>query len=239
MDNKSKNIRLNRFIAMCGICSRRKADELIKAGKISINKKSVTVVGQRVLQGDVVCLDGRQINPEKKKYLLLNKPKDYITTMCDEKNRKTALDLVKNACQERLVPVGRLDRKTTGLLLFTNDGELAKRLSHPKFMVKKIYQVELNNVLLESELLKIKTGFQLEDGFVKADKINFVNNKKTKLQIQLHSGKNRIIRRVFEHFNHQVIKLDRVEYAFLKKNKLRLGEWRMLTKHELNQLKSI
>ena len=233
--------RLNKYIADAGVCSRREADQLIAAGKIKINGQLVTLLGTKVAEGDQVTYNGKLLKAERLKYVLINKPKNYITTVKDTHDRKTVIDLIEGACKERLYPVGRLDRDTTGLLLMTNDGDLTKRLTHPSFGVKKKYVIQLENSIHPDCLKEMKKGIQLEDGEVKYDEVKYGRQEtdRTQLIVTLHSGKNRIIRRVFEHFNHQVIKLDRVEYAFLKKNKLRLGEWRMLTKHELNQLKSI
>ena len=232
------SIRLNRFIAMCGICSRRKADLLIESGQISINKKIITSLGEKVNSTDNVFLNGKEINMEHRQYLLLNKPKDYITTVKDNKGRKTVMMLIKNACDERLFPVGRLDKNTTGLLLFTNDGELAKKLSHPSHEIKKTYHVTLNKNMPENILIKIQKGLNLDDGFVKVDSISYIENNHKKIKLAIHSGKNRIIRRIFEFLNYTVIKLDRVEYSFLTKNKLQIGNWRFLTEIELKLLKS-
>ena len=232
------SIRLNRFIAMCGICSRRKADLLIESGQISINKKIITSLGEKVNSTDNVFLNGKKIDMEHRQYVLLNKPKDYITTVKDNKGRKTVMLLIENACDERLFPVGRLDKNTTGLLLFTNDGELAKKLSHPSHEIKKTYHVTLNKNMPENILIKIQKGLNLDDGFVKVDSISYIENNHKKIKLAIHSGKNRIIRRIFEFLNYTVIKLDRVEYSFLTKSKLQIGNWRFLTKNELKLLKS-
>jgi 23S rRNA pseudouridine2605 synthase len=231
------SIRLNRFIAMCGVCSRRKADLLIESGQISINKKIITSLGEKVNNTDNVYLNGKKINIENRQYLLLNKPKDHITTVKDNKGRKTVMMLIENACDERLFPVGRLDKNTTGLLLFTNDGELAKKLSHPRYEIKKIYHVTLNKNMPKNILIKIQKGLNLDDGFVKVDSISYIENNHKKIELAIHSGKNRIIRRIFEFLNYTVMKLDRVEYSFLTKNKLQIGNWRFLTQKELKELK--
>jgi len=226
-------IRINRFIAMSGVCSRRKADLLIKEGKISVNNKIIYELGVKVSAQDVVCFNGKQIFPEKKRYILLNKPSGYITTTNDEKGRKTVMTLIKDAYKERLVPVGRLDKDTTGLLLFTNDGTLAKKMMHPKHQVKKVYDVCLTRNVLEKDLESIRNGIVLEDGVVYVDKIEYINNSRKNIRIKIHVGKNRIVRRIFEFFNYKVLKLDRIKYASLTKNKLSLGKWRVLTKSEL------
>lgn len=229
-------IRINRFIAMSGVCSRRKADLLIQEGQISVNNKIIYELGMKVKDGDIVCLNGKQIFPEKKRYLLLNKPSGYITTTSDEKGRKTVMTLIQDAYQERLVPVGRLDKETTGLLLFTNDGMLAKKMMHPKHQVKKVYNVCLNRSVLEKDVDAIRRGVVLEDGLVQVDKIEYINNSSKKIRMEIHVGKNRIVRRIFEFFHYTVSKLDRIEYASLTKQKLSIGKWRMLTKNELIHL---
>ena len=235
---KSQMIRLNRFIAMCGICSRRKADILISEGKISVNKKVVHNLGLQISISDTVEFNGNKILPQNKKYILLNKPKGYITTVKDERGRKTVMSLVKNACQERLVPVGRLNKETTGLLLFTNDGLLARQLTHPRYEIKKTYHVYLDKSLSNQDLEHIKNGINLEDGFVKPDGIDFIDKKYPQnIKIDMHVGKNRIVRRIFEYFQYKVLGLDRVEYAIFKKEKLARGRWRELTTHELQILK--
>ena len=231
------SIRINRFIAMCGVCSRRKAEDLIKDGQISINNKIIDQLGIKVSSEDVVCFNGKQISPEKKRYILLNKPSGYITTMNDEKGRETVMMLIQDACRERLVPVGRLDRETTGLLLFTNDGQLAKKLSHPKYNITKTYNVTLDRNIKPNVIHKIQGGVNLNDGFVKVDTINYIGNSQRELKIKIHSGKNRIIRRIFEFLNYSVIKLDRVGFSFLTKKKMRLHDWRFLTKREVELLK--
>jgi len=236
-NNNSKKIRLNRFIAMCGVCSRRKADALIKEGKIVVNKKVIDNLGFQVSIEDTVLLNGQKIFPENKKYILLNKPRGYITTMKDEKGRRTVMSLVINACKERLVPVGRLDKDTTGLLLFTNDGLLAKKLTHPTYQVAKTYHVFLDKNLNLKDLEFIKNGITLEDGFVKPDSISYIDNGSAKgVKINVHIGKNRIVRRIFEHLNYKVLELDRVEYAIFKKEKLKKGRWRVVTNREIHVL---
>ena len=240
MDKKKlEEVRLNRFIAMCGICSRRKADSLIQQGLVRVNKKVIVALGYKVRLTDFVEVNGQQIYIEKNQYLLLNKPKGYITTMSDEKNRLTVMDLINNACQERLFPVGRLDKETTGLLLFTNDGILAKKLMHPKHNVKKTYNVFLNKKLSKPHFSKIIQGLHLDDGFVRADKLNYLSDSKRNLQIEIHVGKNRIVRRIFSFLGYEVQGLDRCMYSILTKKKLPLGKWRMLTSKELNFFKTL
>ena len=231
--------RLNKFIANSGICSRREADEFIKAGLVAVNGNIITEMGYKVRAGDEVRYEGERIKSEKKIYLLLNKPKNYISTVDDPLMRKTVMELIGKACKERIYPVGRLDRATTGVLLFTNDGDLTKTLTHPKFGVKKIYHVVLDKNLKGSDMAKIAEGFTLEDGFIKADVISYVGDggKKNEIGIELHSGKNRIVRRIFEHFQYQVVKLDRVLFAGLTKKDLPRGRWRMLTETEVGILK--
>lgn len=232
-------IRLNKYIANSGICSRREADELIAAGVVTVNGKVVTELGTKVQSSDDVRFDGQRINPEKLQYVLLNKPKDYITTMDDPEGRNTVMTLVRKACKERIYPVGRLDRKTTGLLLFTNDGDLAKKLSHPKYEVQKIYHVVLDQKVKPAHLKQIREGIHLEDGPIKADDIAFVGDgsDQHEVGIEIHSGRNRIVRRIFEHFGYQVVKLDRVVFAGLTKKDLPRGMSRHLTKKEVAFLK--
>jgi 23S rRNA pseudouridine2605 synthase len=230
--------RLNRFIAKSGLCSRRDADEYILAGHIEVNGKIVKEVGTKVAWSDVVKFKGRKLSPENKIYLLLNKPKDYITTVDDPYAKRTVMDLVRNSCRERIYPVGRLDRHTTGLLLFTNDGELTKKLTHPSHKVMKIYQATLDRPLERADMEKIAAGIELEDGPVHADEISWVDEKdKSLVGIQLHSGKNRIIRRIFKHLDYKVLKLDRVFFAGLTKKNLPRGKWRFLEVKEINRLK--
>ena len=230
-------IRLNKYIANAGVCSRRDADVYISAGNVSVNGKVVTEMGFKVKRGDVVKFDGRILNPEKKEYILLNKPKNFITTTSDEKGRRTVMELVSNASKARLLPVGRLDRNTTGLLMFTNDGDLAKKLTHPKHAVRKIYHVELNKSLSQADLNKIRNGLTLEDGPVVVDEVSYITNApKREVGIQIHSGRNRIVRRIFEHLNYDVVKLDRVTFAGLTKKDLPRGHWRHLTQQEIINL---
>lgn len=233
---EKKEIRLNRFISNAGVCSRREADELIKSGQISVNGKVVTEMGFQVSKGDKVKYKGKLLKSEKLQYVLLNKPKGFITTMKDDRDRRTVMSLVKNACDERIYPVGRLDRQTTGLLLFTNDGELAKKLTHPSHRVKKIYQVELNKAITERDYNTILDGVELEDGTIKADELAVLTEDKKTLGIEVHSGKNRIIRRIFEHFGYSVEKLDRVMFGKLTKKNLPRGKWRHLSDKEVAML---
>ncbi|NAS12765.1 pseudouridine synthase [Poritiphilus flavus] len=230
-------IRLNKYVANSGVCSRREADVYIAAGNVTVNGKPITEMGYKVKTGDEVRFDGRLLNPEKKEYVLLNKPKNFITTTSDERGRRTVMELISNASRARLVPVGRLDRNTTGLLLFTNDGDLAKKLTHPKHGVRKIYHVELNKNLKADDLRKIKTGLELEDGPVLVDDASYIDNApKREVGIKIHSGRNRIVRRIFEHLGYDVVKLDRVVFAGLTKKDLPRGHWRYLTKEEVIHL---
>jgi len=233
---KNKDIRLNRFIAMCGICSRRKADDLIQQGIITINQNAIKTLGHKVNLKDIVCLKGVQILPEQKKYIILNKPRGYITTMRDERGRSTVMTLIQDVGKERLVPVGRLDKETTGLLLFTNDGLLAKRLTHPKYEVKKTYHATLDKELTKTDFLKITNGLELEDGFVKVDNIKHINADRRRIEIQIHVGKNRIVRRIFSFLGYVTLELDRVAYSFLTQENLPVGSWRELNPEELKIL---
>lgn len=232
-------IRLNRYVANAGICSRRKADELIEAGVISVNGKVVSELGTKVDPAkDEIRYNGERLQREQMVYILLNKPKDYITTTDDPQERRTVMQLVAKATKERIYPIGRLDRNTTGLLLLTNDGNLSEKLSHPRNNVRKIYQVELDKNLKQGDLNKIAFGLELEDGLVKPDAISYVQGaSKREIGIQIHSGKNRIVRRIFEHLGYDVIKLDRVVYANLTKKDLPRGRWRYLEEKEIIQLK--
>jgi 23S rRNA pseudouridine2605 synthase len=231
-------IRLNRFIANAGVCSRREADTFITAGMVQINGKVVTELGTKVFPTDEVRFDGNRISAEKKVYLLLNKPKDFVTTTDDPHADKIVMDLIKDACPERIYPVGRLDRNTTGLLLFTNDGDLSKRLTHPSHQMKKIYQVSLDKPVTIEHLQEIADGVQLEDGPIAADAISYINNEETsEVGIEIHSGRNRIVRRIFEHLGYRVKKLDRVMYAGLTKKNLPRGKYRFLTEKEVGFLK--
>ncbi|MFB9843750.1 pseudouridine synthase [Mucilaginibacter ginsenosidivorans] len=234
-------IRLNRYISNAGICSRRKADELIAAGVISVNGEVVSELGHKVdPMKDVIRYNGETLKREKMVYVLLNKPKDYITTTDDPQERRTVMQLVEKASRERIYPIGRLDRNTTGLLLMTNDGDLADKLSHPKNNVTKIYQVELSKSLTQGDLNKIAFGLELEDGLIKPDMVSYVQGgTKREVGIQIHSGKNRIVRRIFEHLGYEVVKLDRTVYANLTKKDLPRGRWRYLDEKELIQLKHL
>ncbi len=232
-------VRLNRYIANSGVCSRREADKLIAEGLIRVNGTVITAMGYQVNpHKDRVNYRDKLIYPERMTYILLNKPKDYITTTQDPEGRKTVMNLVKNSCEERIYPVGRLDRNTTGLLLFTNDGELAKKLAHPSGRVRKIYLVELNKPITEMDFQKITTGFALEDGPIDLDGISVVSPDNKSLGVELHSGKNRIVKRIFEHLGYEVVKLDRTVYGGLTKHRLPRGKWRTLTTKELKQFKS-
>ncbi len=240
-DPNDETIRLNKFISNAGICSRREADELIKAGAVTVNGKVVTEMGFKIKRTDLVNYGGQGLKPERQVYILLNKPKDYITTSDDPQERRTVMELIKGACKERVYPVGRLDRNTTGLLLLTNDGELTDKITHPSFKQKKIYHVELDKPVKKEHLKSIQEGIELEDGFIKADEANYVENSdgKNEIGITLHSGRNRIVRRIFEHFDYKVKKLDRVYFAGLTKKDLARGRWRFLTPMEINMLKMI
>lgn len=234
-------IRLNRYIANSGICSRRKADELIAAGVVSVNGEAVSELGHKIDPAkDEIRYNGELLKREKKVYVLLNKPKDYITTTDDPQERRTVMQLVDKASRERIYPVGRLDRNTTGLLLMTNDGDLADKLSHPKNGITKIYHVELSRSLSQGDLNKIQFGLELEDGIIKPDNVSYVTGgSKREVGIQIHSGKNRIVRRIFEHLGYDVVKLDRVVYGNLTKKDLPRGRWRYLDEHELIQIKHL
>ena len=233
-------VRLNKFIADAGICSRRNADMYISAGNVTVNGEVMTTLGYRVKPTDEVRFDGKLLSSEKKEYILLNKPKGFITTTNDEKGRKTVMDLVANATNVRILPVGRLDRATTGLLLLTNDGELTKKLTHPTHGVRKIYHVILDRKLDYKDFMKIQDGLELEDGFIEVDEISYVNDKpKNEIGIKIHSGRNRIVRRIFEHLGYQVEKLDRVVFAGLTKKDLPRGHWRRLTQQEVINLRNM
>jgi 23S rRNA pseudouridine2605 synthase len=231
-------MRLNRFIANAGVCSRREADRYIAAGTVTVNGIVVTELGVKVKMNDDIRFDGRKLNAERKVYLLLNKPKDYVTTTDDPHADKTVMDLVKDACDERIYPVGRLDKSTTGVLLFTNDGELSDRLTHPSHRVKKIYQVTLDKPLTKNHLVQIADGIELEDGPIAADAISFIDQTaKNEVGIEVHSGRNRIVRRIFEHLGYKVRKLDRVYFAGLTKKNISRGKWRLLSNKEVQFLK--
>ena len=235
------DIRLNKYLADCGVCSRREADDLIKAGCVTVNGELVTTMGYKVKTGDKVVYGGQTLNREKLRYILLNKPKGYITTADDPEGRETVMELVKNACDERIFPVGRLDKNTTGLLLLTNDGDLAKKLTHPSSEITKLYHVILNKPLTKNDMLRISEGVELDDGMIAADSIAYDADDDTKksIGIELHSGRNRIVRRIFEHLGYEVTKLDRVMFAGLDKYKLPRGEWRFLTDKEVAMLKKL
>jgi len=233
-------IRLNKYIANSGICSRREADTYIAAGSATVNGKVVTEMGYKVKLDDEVRFDSQLISPEAKRYVLLNKPKNFITSMDDEKGRNTVMELIAKASKERIYPVGRLDRNTTGLLLFTNDGEMAKKLTHPKHNVKKLYHASLDKKLSMADLKKIEANFELEGRMVFVDAISYIDNQpKTEVGIEIHSGRNRIVRKIFEHFGYKVTKLDRVLFSGLTKKNLSRGQWRHLTQQEVNTLKML
>lgn len=230
-------MRLNKYLAHAGVASRREADTLIETGLVKVNGKVVTEMGFKVQPTDDVRYNDSRISPEKKVYVLLNKPKDFITTVDDPQNRKTVMGLVQNACPERIYPVGRLDRMTTGLLMFTNDGELAKRLTHPSYQVRKVYHVELDQSLKANHFDDIQRGVTLDDGLINVDKISYIEGAtKKEIGIEIHSGRNRIVRRIFEHLGYNVVRLDRVVFAGLTKRNLKRGQWRYLSKEELQQM---
>lgn len=235
--DESNEIRLNRYIANAGICSRREADDLISSGQISVNGKIITEMGYKVKPTDVVKYGKKALNPEKMVYILINKPKDYITTTDDPEERKTVLDLIAGACSERVYPVGRLDRNTTGLLLLTNDGELAEKLTHPSSGIKKIYQAELDKPITTEDFERLQAGLELEDGFIRPDEVGIVTPDAYVVGLEIHSGRNRIVRRMFEHLGYEVQKLDRTVFAGLNKKDLPRGKWRFLTEKEVIKLK--
>ena len=231
-------LRLNKFLANAGVCSRREADEFIQAGVVTVNGEVVTELGTKILRTDEVKFHDAPVTLEKKVYVLLNKPKDYVTTSDDPQQRKTVMDLVKDVCPERIYPVGRLDRNTTGVLLLTNDGDLASKLTHPKFLKKKVYHVHLDKNLTAHDMEQIREGITLEDGEIKADAIEYADDRdKAQVGIEIHSGKNRIVRRIFESLGYRVTKLDRVQFAGLTKKNLRRGDWRFLTEKEVDMLR--
>ena len=231
-------LRLNKFLANAGVCSRREADELIQAGVVTVNGEVVTELGTKILRTDEVKFHDTPVSLEKKVYVLLNKPKDYVTTSDDPQQRKTVMDLVKDVCPERIYPVGRLDRNTTGVLLLTNDGDLASKLTHPKFLKKKVYHVHLDKNLTSHDMDQIREGITLEDGEIKADAVEYADqHDKSQVGIEIHSGKNRIVRRIFESLGYRVTKLDRVQFAGLTKKNLRRGDWRFLTEKEVDMLR--
>ncbi|MGQ1786857.1 MULTISPECIES: pseudouridine synthase [unclassified Saccharicrinis] len=233
-----KEIRLNKFIANAGVCSRREADKLIAEGLITVNGETVTSVGTKVRLSDKVIYEGKELNAEKLVYVLLNKPKNCVTTLSDPHAKHTVIDIVKHACSERIYPVGRLDKMTTGVLLLTNDGDLAKRLTHPSHEHRKIYHAFLDKGITQEDLDKIATGFELEDGFIKSDKISLVQGNPMEVGVEIHSGKNRIVRRIFKHLGYEVVKLDRVYFSGLTKKDVPRGKWRFLTSKEITFLKA-
>lgn len=231
-------IRLNKFLANAGICSRREADEFITAGVVSVNGVVVTELGTKVKRTDEIKFHDQPVNIERKVYVLLNKPKDCVTTSDDPQERKTVMDFVKGACKERIYPIGRLDRNTTGVLLLTNDGDLASKLTHPKYLKKKIYHVYCDKNVTKADLDQIVSGITLDDGEIHADAVSYASETdKSQVGIEIHSGKNRIVRRIFEALGYRVIKLDRVYFAGLTKKGLRRGDWRYLTEQEVNMLR--
>ena len=231
-------IRLNKYLSNAGVCSRREADDFITAGVVSVNGEIVTELGTKVKRSDTVLFHDQLVNIEKKVYVLLNKPKDYVTTSDDPQNRKTVMDLVKGACRERIYPVGRLDRNTTGVMLLTNDGELASKLTHPQYKKKKIYHVHLDKNVTAADMRLIADGITLEDGEIHADAIEYSDEKDRKqVGIEIHSGRNRIVRRIFESLGYHVVRLDRVFFAGLTKKNVRRGDWRFLTEKEVNMLR--
>lgn len=234
----NEEIRLNKYMANAGICSRREADEFITSGKVKVNGEVVTELGTKISRNDVVEFDEKVVTPERKCYVLLNKPKDCVTTSDDPNGRTTVMDIVKNACRERIYPVGRLDRNTTGVLLLTNDGDLASKLTHPKFVKKKIYHVWTDKEIAEEDMQRIADGIELEDGEIHADAISYVSETdRNQAGIEIHSGRNRIVRRIFESLGYRVTKLDRVYFAGLTKKNLPRGRWRYLTQEEVNYLR--
>lgn len=241
LDKDTELTRLNKFIANAGVCSRREADKLIESGLIRVNGKIVTELGTKISADDTVKYESKILQSQKKHYILLNKPKGFITTTDDPFDRKTVMNLVRDACKERVYPVGRLDKNTSGLLLFTNDGSMAKKLTHPKHRIVKLYHVVLHKALLKSDFVKIQEGITLDDGPIRVDKIAYVNDAKTKKEIgiELHSGRNRIIRRIFESLDYKVVKLDRVKFAGMSKKDIPRGKWRHLTEQEINFLKML
>ncbi|WP_299669835.1 pseudouridine synthase [uncultured Polaribacter sp.] len=235
--DESSGIRLNKYIANSGVCSRREADTYIEHGSVEVNGKLVTEMGYKVQPNDTVKFDGTSITPEQKKYVLLNKPKNYITTMDDDRGRKTVMELIANASKERIYPVGRLDRNTTGLLLFTNDGDLAKKLTHPKHNVRKLYHASLDKKLDLRDLEKLRGEVIIEGRKVFIDAVSYVDGQpKSEIGIEIHSGRNRIVRKIFEHLGYKVNKLDRVIFAELTKKNLPRGRWRELTNLEVTNL---
>lgn len=231
-------VRLNKYLANAGICSRREADNYIEAGLVSVNGTVITELGVKVTPADDIRFNGERVNPERKVYVLLNKPKDCVTTVDDPQERRTVLDCLKGIGKERIYPVGRLDRNTTGVLLLTNDGDMASKLTHPKFMKKKIYHVTCDKNVAMSDMDLLASGIELEDGPIYADEVSYVNDAdRSQIGIEIHSGKNRIVRRMMEHLGYRVVKLDRVLFAGLTKKNLKRGDWRYLTEKEVNMLR--
>ncbi|MDR1758140.1 MAG: pseudouridine synthase [Bacteroidales bacterium] len=238
-DELHGTIRLNKYIANAGICSRREADTLITTGAVTVNGQIVTELGTKVQPTDEVRYGDKVLQREKPVYILLNKPKDYITTTYDDRERKDVMELIRGACEERVYPVGRLDKNTTGVLLFTNDGEMAKKLTHPKHGVRKTYAVELDKNLSGSDFDAILQGIELSDGLIQVDELSYINDSKREVGLTIHSGRNRIVRRIFEHLGYEIVKLDRAIFAGLDKKKLPRGKWRFLSPAEINILKMI
>lgn len=231
-------VRLNKFLANAGVCSRREADEFIQAGVVTVNGTVVTELGTKVLRTDVVKFHDQAVTLEKKVYVLLNKPKDCVTTSDDPQQRKTVMDIVRDACPERIYPVGRLDRNTTGVLLLTNDGDMASKLTHPKFLKKKVYHVYLDKNVTAHDMQQIAQGITLDDGDIHADAVEYAHETdRSQVGIEIHSGRNRIVRRIFESLGYRVVKLDRVQFAGLTKKNLRRGDWRFLTEKEVDMLR--
>jgi 23S rRNA pseudouridine2605 synthase len=238
LSDPNEPIRLNKFLSNAGVCSRREADEFIQAGAVKVNGQLITELGTKITRQDEVLFNDRSVHIESKVYIVLNKPKNTVTTSEDPQERKTVMDLVKNACQERIYPVGRLDRNTTGVLLLTNDGDLASKLTHPSFKKKKIYHVWLDKNVAIEDMEKIANGLELEDGEIHADAISYANEEdKSQVGIEIHSGRNRIVRRIFESLGYHVTKLDRVYFAGLTKKNLARGKWRYLNEKEVNALR--
>lgn len=231
---------LNKYLANAGVCSRREAVSFIEDGQVQVNDRTIKEPGYKVCEKDIVCFKGAPVRTEKKIYILLNKPKDYITTLRDEFGRKSIIDLFGGVVSERIFPVGRLDRGTTGLIIMTNDGAMAQKLSHPSFEVTKIYSVLLDRDITGQDMLQVRNGLMLKDGFIKPDKVYFASEKNRKhIIIQIHSGKNRIVRRIFKHVGYNVVKLERTNYAGLTKTGLKSGYWRFLNKKEVEYLKTL
>ncbi len=231
-------LRLNRFVAMSGLCSRREADDYIRAGVVTVNGQAVTELGTRVMPGDEVRFNGERLSSEKKVYILMNKPKGFVTSIEDPHADRLVMDIVRNACSERVYPVGRLDKNSVGVLLITNDGDLTKQLTHPAYNKRKVYEVTLDKPLTQADAQAIVEGITLEDGDIAADDLAFTDKTKKVVGIEIHSGRNRIVRRIFEHFGYSVSRLDRVYFAGLTKKNLKRGQWRFLTDAEVRMLKS-